>query len=665
MRMNRGNGLAHCCLVNMPYAPVPGPSLGLGLLQAILRQSGISTTTVYANILWCERIGIRPYDLGHDLTYLFGDWVFAHVVFPGFHPDCSEYLARVFQPGALRSLGINSKDIPEFTATLREKAARFIDELAYEIIDHEPLFVGCSSTFVGHVSSLALLKRISDLAPHIVTVMGGANCESAMGLTTHEQFQWVDYVVSGEADTIIVDLARGIEKYGRDMGRADVPDGVLAPVHRTMKYVGMRNNPPRAVTRSLNDLPVPSYEEFFNALETAPTLSKVVRPGLPIEGSRGCWWGERTQCAFCGMSDESRRYRTKSTQQIFREMEELDERHGLGSFGFVDMIVNPRFFRDFFPVLEKHTRSWGLGFETTPSISAEQIRIMANAGVTCLQPGIESLDPDVLTLLNKASKAWQNVRFLKWCRYYGIHVSWCLLAEIPGEDQDWYERTATILPSLHHLQPPLAINSILLSRFSAYHHDANRYNLRLTPAQPYSSIYPLSEDDIMNLCYFFKEERHSNQEEERITRIHQGKEDLSNAVVQWIQLFDFEARPVVETHDTGAEIRVLDTRSVASERSLTLSGLERAVYLACEDGAQPERICNEFRQKGVAVSETEHIINTLVSKHLLLLLDDHLLALGLPKPLAEIPRYPQYPYGSIDRVFYEALLAARRISAPR
>ena len=217
MSTNRGNGHVDCCLVSMPYAPVAGPSLGLGLLQAILQQSGISTTTVYANILWCERIGIRQYDLEHDLKHLFGDWVFSHVVFPEYHPECSEYLTQVFQPVVLKRLGIDRRDVPEFSATLGAKAARFIEDTAGRIIELNPLFVGCSSTFVAHVSSLALLKRIKELAPNIVTVMGGANCESVMGLTTHEKFPWVDYVVSGEADTNIVDLARGIEKYGCDM----------------------------------------------------------------------------------------------------------------------------------------------------------------------------------------------------------------------------------------------------------------------------------------------------------------------------------------------------------------------------------------------------------------------------------------------------------------
>jgi hypothetical protein len=137
---------------------------------------------------------------------------------------------------------------------------------------------------------------------------------------------------------------------------------------------------------------------------------------------------------------------------------------------------------------------------------------------------------------------------------------------------------------------------------------------------------------------------------------------LSEAVVEWTRLFDSDKRPMVETRDTGTEIVFRDTRPVASEGLLTLSGLERDVYTACENGRRAEHLCNELHKKGVAISETETIIDRLIAKHLLLSLEDHLLALGIPKPLSDIPRYPHLPFGSIDRVLYAALLSARGIT---
>ncbi len=168
----------------------------------------------------------------------------------------------------------------------------------------------------------------------------------------------------------------------------------------------------------------------------------------------------------------------------------------------------------------------------------------------------------------------------------------------------------------------------------------------------------------MELCYFFQRQgKPDSQEAAHITRIQREKDALSDAVAEWIRLFDSDVRPALETHDTGTEIIIHDTCSVASEMSLTLCGLESVVYRSCENGSRPDRLCEEFLQNGIARSEAEDIIDSLLARHLLVSLGNHLIALGVPKPLAEIPRFPQYPYGSIDRVLYAALLAARRITA--
>ena len=60
------------CLVQMPYALVNRPSLGLSLLKSYLETAGLSTRILYANILFAEEIGLdvyraveesRPHDL--------------------------------------------------------------------------------------------------------------------------------------------------------------------------------------------------------------------------------------------------------------------------------------------------------------------------------------------------------------------------------------------------------------------------------------------------------------------------------------------------------------------------------------------------------------------------------------------------------------------------
>ncbi len=61
--------------------------------------------------------------------------------------------------------------------------------------------VGFTSTFQQNVGSLALAKRIKQRWPHILTAMGGANCEGTMGLELSRSFEWMDFIFSGRPIT--------------------------------------------------------------------------------------------------------------------------------------------------------------------------------------------------------------------------------------------------------------------------------------------------------------------------------------------------------------------------------------------------------------------------------------------------------------------------------
>ncbi len=654
-------GFMDCRLVCMPYMPVERPSLALGLLQSILENNGISVATSYANILWCEKIGILRYEFAEKAPRMFGEWTFAQAAFPEFKPDSLRYYAEILVEYPGRSLGIKPTDLPTILADWRRKACDFIDEIAFQIVDEGPLVVGCSSSFSAHVPSLAVLKRIRDLEPGIVTMLGGANCDSEMGLTTHEKFPWIDYVVSGEADDIVVDLVNGILEEGRNLGLERVPEGVIAPIHRAAGYSGLRDNPPRAVSTSFSTNPLPNYDDYFSALKAAPVQAEIVQPGLPIEGSRGCWWGEQRHCTFCSFNGASRKYRAKTSARIIDEIEALNNRYGIDWFGFSDSIVNMKWFQDLFPVLGKQTQPFRISCEVTPIVGKKHLGLMREAGVTYLQPGIESLDTEILGLLNKATKSWQNIRFLKWGSYYGIYLSWWLLDHVPASDNGWYIRTAKLCPSLCHLQPPRKLSEILLLRFSAYHLHAETYKFDLEAHDSYSMVYPLTQDELNNLAYYFQDRTRAQRWSEPAGEAESPAERkaLVDAMVQWNELFDSTTRPVLETHDTGVEIHVRDTRPCAEKESFTLLGEARDVYLACEDGIEEERLYRLFGERGMAAAGIDLIVESLLHSKVLLSLDKHFLSLGIPQPSTEPPLSPQYPCGATNKFLYAAINRVR------
>lgn len=99
-------------------------------------------------------------------------------------------------------------------------------------------------------------------------------------------------------------------------------------------------------------------------------------------------------------------------------------------------------------------------------MNQEQLKLLAQAGVTHIQPGLESLNSHVLDLMHKGVRAAQNVNLLRWARYYDIDAEWNLLWGFPGETELDYAEQAAVIPHLAHLQPPSSVGRIWLERFS-------------------------------------------------------------------------------------------------------------------------------------------------------------------------------------------------------
>jgi hypothetical protein len=76
----------------------------------------------------------------------------------------------------------------------------------------------------------------------------------------------------------------------------------------------------------------------------------------------------------------------------------------------------------------------------------------------------------------------------------------------------------------------------------------------------------------------------------------------------------------------------------------------------CENGIKREQIYSELSRAGLCGTALRSIVSDLVDRRLVVLLDDHFISVGIPKPLKEISkRYRDRPCGRIDHALYEAL----------
>lgn len=618
----------------MPFAAVQRPSIGLGLLQAALRAAGIDVSVWYPNLTFAERVGLDVYAAVASTRNddLLGEWVFSRVAFPEFEGDDERYLGLVDLAPATLRLGSREAVLAVFQR-MRDAAEAFIDDLARAIVTLRPRVVGVSTMFQQHCASLALLRRLRELAPAITTLMGGANCESMMGRATFEAFPWVDYVVAGEADDVIVPLVADILACGREVPAARLAAGVYGPVHRA--------HPPsdrlaRPQVRTLDRLPTPTYHDYFATLEGSPLRARI-RPGLLVETSRGCWWGARHHCAFCGLNGVSMTFREKSPARVVAELAELSSAYGLRTFEITDNILSMKYFGSVLPTLAEAESGYTIFAETKANLKREHVQRLVAAGIRWIQPGIESMHDDLLRHIDKGTTVLINIQLLKWTREMGVTVSWNMLYGFPGEEAQQYEEMAALLPLLFHLQPPQAMLPMRYDRFSPYQTRPADFGIEIAPNRSYRYIYPLAPALLDDLAYFFQGVSQAGEvappdwPPSRKGPAHAAVDVL---VTDWLQRFWSKLPPLLSMTDDGDRLIIVDTRPCATERRVTLTGRAREVYLACD---VPRRAAH--------LPDADALLDDFGARGLMVCIDGQYLSLAVRGSLPPLMRPWEFPGG--------------------
>ncbi len=432
-------------LVNMPFAGANRPSIQCGLLKAGLVREGHEVDVHYLNLELAAEIGEVTYRKLADLRWdhLLGEWLFSAAAFG---PRDDEEAYREAHPSLQETLKQLEKDFDELRRMRNELFPELIARWADGIDWGGYRIVGFTSTFEQNVSSLALARRIKERWPEVVIVFGGANYDGEMGPEYVRAFPWIDYAVVGEGDQALPAL---VARVARNESALDVP-GVAG-----RREDGAVKNGSAPIIRDLDALPDPDYDEFFAALMRLGR-QEVLGESLPLllfESARGCWWGAKHHCTFCGLNALGMAYRSKSPERVHAELRRQSARYQIANFEAVDNILDMRYLDALCEPLIEDRVDYSIFYEVKANLKREQLHTLSRAGIRILQPGIESLSTHVLKLMRKGTTMLQNVRLMKWAHYYGIKVAWNLLTGFPGETLEDYERQARLMPLLVHLPP--------------------------------------------------------------------------------------------------------------------------------------------------------------------------------------------------------------------
>lgn len=533
-------------LVCPPFADYRLPSGALATLAEALRSRGHEVDVFHLHVEAAAAIGLETYLNLMNGTSWFnqaGEWVFAD---PAITPGAAtrdEYRAI---------LGRGSLEVDIGYLRRSDEGERWLyDELALDRVRGRLAVllkewigrawqryhvVGFSVAFQQLNASMRLAAAIKASAPDVRVVLGGAALEQPMGNAILRRYPWLDAVFSGYAD-------RTFPAY---------VEALPAPSSRPIEHIGAE--------LALDELPTPDYDDYFAALRAAGLERRVDVRGVPLETSRGCWWGEKTHCVFCGFNANQMKFRQKSPERTYEQVRVL-ARYRKPIF-LVDNILPRNLFTGLFPRMTVDGFRFPAGgyLFTRSNLDRAQIVALRDVGATVLQPGIESLDTSVLRSMKKGTTGVKNVWLLRAAEELSLRASWSLLYGVPGEEPAAYDRMRGLLPLVAHLAAPSGAFEILMNRYSPIHEFAHELGLGgVRPARGYVAAFG-GHATLGDQAYTFEYERTNGNDPRRYAR------DVVTEVERWIAL---KSRPLAPRCEV---LRLFGLRILVDTRRLDLVG---------------------------------------------------------------------------------------------
>lgn len=578
----------------MPWASVDIPSLALGILRQAVREqhSGAAVEILYGNLEYVdwitEHCTFEAADYSHFSldTYFdgFGEWVFSSALY-----DAPEWRLAQFE-----ACHTGTPERRRLACAMHALAPAFTDDMTRRILSWGPDVVGFTSAFQQNTASLAVAWRVKKAAPDVVTVIGGSNCDAEQGAALHRNFPFVDFTVRGEGEGVFPRLLTALQNGGDLAG---------------LPGLCWRNRDGTSVVNPMSGQPLPpgqivapDYQGYIERLKRSRAASWA-EPKLVVEGARGCWWGEKHHCTFCGLNGSFMQFRSKRPEVFVREVLDLVARHRVLDLYVVDNILDMAYLRSALPALAEAGLDLRMFYEIKSNLRRDQLAVLHEGGVVHVQPGIENLSSRVLRLMDKGVSGCHNVRMLRDAETVGLTVSWNYLYGFPGETDEDYDAMVLQFPALHHLQPPHGAGRLQVERFSPYFNQPELGFDKIRPHSQYALVYDLPEAELLNLTYVFDAPNHG------IDEIAVAR--LRAAIREWQ---DSHHNSRLTQCDLGDEIVLVNSRAHFDWRLLRLCDpLEVAAFRLLDEPRTAAALIRTLGEQGIPGTSAD-VVTALLTR---------------------------------------------------
>jgi anaerobic magnesium-protoporphyrin IX monomethyl ester cyclase len=357
--------------------------------------------------------------------------VFVH---PNYHSGGAEIAGNwppawvAYLTGSLRAAGFD--DI------------HFIDAMTHHI-DHatlrtrlaalKPDLVGVTAITPAIYEAEEVLKIASEVAPEALRVLGGIHA-TFMFRQVLSEAPWVDVIVRGEGEEIMVNLAEAVR------------DGRWPMDARRIKGLAFREGDEIVATQAASTVKnLDAIKPDWSILEWdkyiyIPLGVKVAIPNM----ARGCPF----TCSFCSQWKFWRDYRVRDPKKVADEIEDLVTNHGVGFFILADEepTINKKKFVEFCQELIDRGLNrrvkWGINTRVTDIWrDRDLLKFYREAGLVHVSLGTEAAAQLKLDLFNKETTVAQNKEAIRLLREADIFTEAQFIVGLDNETPETLEET--------------------------------------------------------------------------------------------------------------------------------------------------------------------------------------------------------------------------------
>ncbi|MDX6612878.1 MAG: hypothetical protein QOD75_2064 [Blastocatellia bacterium] len=606
------NFLKPMALVSMPTLSARFPSFQLGLLKPTLERAGIPVQTFSLFMYFGTFVGWNINETLADVyPSMIGEWLWTKAAFGDFAAN-EEYfeLYKENLAGICQQARCSLADLQR----IRDEAAPAFIDFCVNSVDWSRFgVIGFSVVFQQMLASIALAEALKRRYPDIPIIMGGAGFEDDIAEEVIKGCPQIDYIHCGDADET---LPQFVGRLYRQESMAGMP-GIMWRDNDRIAFAGRAPN-----LSDMNTTPVPDFDEYFYARKESgyEEYDESQEVMLPIETARGCWWGVKNHCTFCGLNRAGMEFRSKRVEDVIDQLDCLSRRYGVLNFNAIDNIIAPEYIDALFSQLAAANTDIKIHYEVRPSLSRAQLKQMRKGGLFSIQPGVESLSTHILKLMRKHTTGVRNLELIKWCTYYGINNLYNVLLRFPGETAADYRAQCDVIAKIHHWQAPWAIAKARADRGSPMYSEPETQSVtRLIPSPCYEYLFPKGRFDLQRVSYYFEHEMDN-------TLADAEYDEIFAAVGAWQQRWQKGPRPYLRYRKALATISIEDGRN-GSPSVITFSDLQATLYEYCADARSPKEIAARFDD----APWVEAALAEFVDRDLMVYLDNRYLSLALPE----------------------------------